>query len=141
MTHAIELKMKKRKQLYDSLDRATKTQTHESWEAYCIMRNQITQEISEAHTNYQTQIFENNTCTISKRFIKNLRKDYVGIPPLTTDGVTTSKNEDKADILNCQFFSVFTDEALLSVPSPTSSFPIMPNITFNVELSISFLMT
>ena len=135
MTRAIELKMKKRKQLYD---RARKTQKHESWEAYCIMRNQITQEISEAHTNYQTQIFENNTCTISKRFIKSLQKDYVGIPPLTTDGVTTSKSED---ILNCQFFSVFTDEDLLSDPSPTSSFHIMPNISFNVELSISFLMT
>ena len=54
-THAIELKMKKRKQLYD---RARKIQTHEFWEAYRIMRNQ---EISEAHTNYQTQIFENNT--------------------------------------------------------------------------------
>ena len=39
ITYAIELKMKKRKQLYD---RARKTQTHESWEAYRIMRNQIT---------------------------------------------------------------------------------------------------
>ena len=49
ITHAIELKMKKRKQLYD---RDRKTQTHESWEAYRIMRKQITQKISEAHTNY-----------------------------------------------------------------------------------------
>ena len=49
ITHAIELKMKKRKQLYD---RDRKTQTHESWEAYRIMRKQITQKISEAQTNY-----------------------------------------------------------------------------------------
>ena len=66
-THAIKLKMKERKQLYD---RTKKIQTHESWEAYRIIRNQVTQEISEAHTNYQTQIFENNTCTVSKRFWK-----------------------------------------------------------------------
>ena len=46
--------MKKGKQLYV---RARKTQTHESWEAYCIMRNQITQEISEAHTDYLTYKF------------------------------------------------------------------------------------
>ena len=74
--------------------------------------HQITQEISQAYTNYQTQSFENNTCTVSKRFwkyIKSLQKDCVGIPPLTTDGVTTSKSEDKADILNRQFYSVFTD--------------------------------
>ena len=60
--HAIKLKIKERKQLYD---RAKKIQTHESWEAYRIIRNQVTQEISEAHTNYQTQIFENNICTVS----------------------------------------------------------------------------
>ena len=52
---------------------ARKIQTDESWEAYCTMRNQITQEISEAHTNYQTQIFENNTCTVSKRFQKYIK--------------------------------------------------------------------
>ena len=65
----------------------------------------------------------------------SLRKDHVGIPPLTTDEVTTSKSEDKADILSCQFYSVFTGKDLLStiVPSPTSSFPIMPNISLNVE--------
>ena len=62
--------MKKRKQLYD---RARKTQTLESWEAYRITRNQITQEISEAHTNYQTKIFENDTCTVSKRFWKYIK--------------------------------------------------------------------
>ena len=77
------------------------------------MRNQITQEISEAHTNYQTQIFKNNTCTDLKDFVSIMKiiwKDHVGIPPLTTDGVTTSKSEDKADILNHQFYSVFTDK-------------------------------
>ena len=50
-----------------------KTQIHESWEAFPIMRNQITQEISEAHTNYQTQIFENNTCTDLKDFVSIMK--------------------------------------------------------------------
>ena len=52
---------------------------------------------------------------------------------MTTVGITTNKSEDKADILNRQFYSVFTDKNLLSVPSPTSSFPIMPNISLNVK--------
>ena len=52
---------------------------------------------------------------------------------MTTDGVTTSKSEDKADIFNRQFYSVFIDKDLSSVPSPISSFPIMPNISLNVE--------
>ena len=91
VTNAIKLKMKERKQLYG---RARETQTRESWEAYYIIS--ITQEISEAHTNCQTQIFENNTCTVSKifrKFIKSLWKDHAGIPPLTTDGVITSKSD------------------------------------------------
>ena len=63
----MKLKMKKRKQLYE---KAMKTQTRESWEAYPIMRNQITHEISEAHTNYQTQIFEDNTCTLFQKILE-----------------------------------------------------------------------
>ena len=58
---------------------------------------------------------------------------------MTIDGVTTSKSEDKADILSRQFYSVFTNEDLSSVPSPTSSFPIMPNISLNVEGIYKFL--
>ena len=68
ITHAIKLKMKERKQLYG---RARETQTHESWEAYYIIA--ITQEISEAHTNCQIQIFENNICTVSKIFRKFIK--------------------------------------------------------------------
>ena len=40
ITHAIKLKKKERKQLYDI---ARKIQSHESWEAYRIIRNQVTQ--------------------------------------------------------------------------------------------------
>ena len=70
ITHAIKQKMKQRKRLYD---RAKKFQTNESWEAYCMIRNQITQEVNEAHTNYQRQLFENNTHTVSKRFWKYIK--------------------------------------------------------------------
>ena len=62
------------------------------------MRNQIIQEISKANTNYQTQIFKNNISSVQIffwKYIKSLWKDHVGIPPLTTDGVTTSKSEGK----------------------------------------------
>jgi len=131
--HAIKLKMKQRKQLYD---KAKKSQTHESWKAYHMIRNQITQEVNKAHANCQCQLFENNTHTISKRFwkyIKSLHKDHIGVPPLVTNEITISKSKDKAETLNQQFYSVFTDEDLSSVPSPTSLFSIMPSISFHVE--------
>ena len=88
-----------------------------------------TQEISEAHANYQTQIFEDNTCTVSKKFgstWKAYEKIMLDIPPLTTGGVTASKSEDKADILNCWFYSVLTDEDLSSIPSHFLSCQISP---------------
>ena len=48
-------------------------------------------------------------------------------------GLQPVKSKDKADILNHQFYSVFTDEDLSSIPSPTNSFPIMPTVSLNVE--------
>jgi len=57
--------------------------------------------------------------TVSKRFckyIKSLLKDHIGIPPLVTNEITITKSKDKAETLNQQFYSVFTDEDLLSVP-------------------------
>jgi len=50
-----------------------------------------------------------------------------------TNEITISKSKDKAETLNQQFYSVFTDEDLSSVPSSNSSFPIVPNISFYVE--------
>ena len=72
ITHAIKLKMKERKQLYD---RAMKTQKHESWEAYCIMRNQITQ-LKHIRT-IKSKFLKITPGTVSKRFwkcIKSLRE-------------------------------------------------------------------
>ena len=89
----------------------------------------IASQETKTHANCQTQIFEDNTCTVSKNFgstWKAYEKIMLDIPPLTTGGVAASKSEDKADILNCWFYSVFTDEDLLSIPSRFLSCQISP---------------
>ena len=62
--------MKDRKRLYD---KAKKDQTPEAWEAYRRTRNRVTQAINNAHTDYQDQLFETNSNTVSKKFWNMLR--------------------------------------------------------------------
>ena len=32
----------------------------------CMVKSQVAQEMVETHTKYQSQLFENNTCTVCK---------------------------------------------------------------------------
>ena len=62
-----------------------------------------------------------------------MRKDRAGIAPLKFNGMTISSSEDKAEVLNNQFYSVFTDEDISHIPEVLYSFPDMPGISFNTE--------
>ena len=56
-----------------------------------ISRNNVTQAIENAHTDYQRQLFDTKLNTVSKKFwkdIKGLRKDHTGISSLKVDGTT-----------------------------------------------------
>ena len=78
--------MKERKRLYDI---AKKTKSIEAWKSYQRLRNRITKEIEIAHTDYQSQLFTDDSNNTSKRFwkyIKSLRKDHIGVPTLINNG-------------------------------------------------------
>ena len=127
---SIKYLMKDRKQLYA---KAKKDQTPEAWEAYRRTRNRA---INNAHTDCQGQLFETSFNTISKKFwkyVKSLRKDCAGIALLKCNGMTISSSEDKAEVLNNQFYLVFTDEDISHIPEVLYSFPDMPGISFNTE--------
>ena len=55
------------------------------------------------------------------RYIKSLRRDNAGVPPLKHGSSLTSDPHDKAKILNDQFFSVFTHEDLSDLSQCSSS--------------------
>ncbi len=66
-----------------------------------------------------------------RSFIKLRRKDYTGVASLKKNGLTTECPEDRANILNEQFESIFTREPdiphdLLPKNSPH---PVMDNIS------------
>ena len=115
--------MKDRKRLYN---KAKRKQTPKTWEAYWKIRNKVTQAIENAHGDYQQQLFDTKSNTVSKKFYKN---DHTGVASLKVNGFTIQGQR----ILNNQFFSVFTEENISYIPQASDSFPIMPNISFNVE--------
>ena len=75
------------------------------------------------------------TVNEQKRFwsyIKSLRKDNIGILPLKDKGRLFNAPVDKANILNRQYQSTFTQEDTDHVPSPTGS-PYLDKEEIQVE--------
>ena len=52
------------------------------------------------------------------RYVKSLRRDNSGISPLKQDGKLHNDSNDKAEILNNQFKSVFTQPSESEIPEP-----------------------
>ena len=72
-------------------------------------------------------------CLDSKKqfwsFVKSLKNDSSGIPALKNQGVLISDNIQKAELLNDQFSSVFSNEDLSSLPQALPCmFPSIPDI-------------
>ena len=104
--------MQKRKHLYS---KAKSTGTEEAWLSYRKIRNEITKDINEAHRAYQEKLFDCDTNSSHKnfwRYIRSLGKDNTGVAPLKHQNSLISNPHDKAEILNDQFYSVFTHEDL-----------------------------
>jgi len=135
LNRQIKHKIKERKRLYNI---ARRSQTPNAWASYRKIKNEITKEIRTAHSIYQCQLFENDSNNTSKKFwkyIKSLRKDHVGVSTLSSDGKQVTDSFDKAELLNNQFHSVFTNENLTDIPTvESSSHPSpMPDISISTE--------
>ena len=64
-------------------------------------------------------------------YVKSKRRDHVSIPSLEADGTVVTGAQEKAELINQQFTSVFTHENTSNSPDlGASSFPtIVPDIT------------
>ena len=129
----IKQKMKKRKHLYD---KAKLTNTYDDWNAYKQARNEVNLLLESAHHNYCTRLFEDSS-TCKKRFwtyIKSKKKDHTGVAPLNDEGNTYTDAKHKAQILNKQFESVFTNEDVLSIPRlGHSAYPTIHDVLFTTH--------
>ena len=107
-------------------------------------------EMRKAHQNYINNVLdigddavsENTTPSITKRFwqyIKAHRKHSSGIPILKSDGNKITDPKQKADILNKQYNSVFTDGNPIFPILGCSDISDMPNVTADIDGVTKFL--
>ena len=133
LNQQIKHKIKQCKRLYNT---ARRSQTPSAWASYRKIKNEITKDIRTAHSRYQCQLFDSDSNTTSKKFwkyIKSLRKDHVGVSTLSSGDKQIIDSFEKAELLNKQFHSVFTNENLSDIPAPEFLHPPMPDISFSTE--------
>ena len=67
---------------------------------------------------YQNNLFDNdNSNKLFWKYVKNLCKDNVGVLTLNHNNhVITEPSKGKANVLNKQFDSIFTDDDLSNIP-------------------------
>ena len=102
------------------------------------MPKEVKSEINEAHKQYMVSIVSEDFTSKSKKFwsyVASKRQDSAGVAPLkNTEGFLQSDSLRKAEILNQQFQSAFTEEDTSNIPSKGDSpFPDMENIQVNAE--------
>jgi hypothetical protein len=111
--------MRKRDSLFRKANRADFTTKPKIWKAYKKQRNLVTKLLRNSHESYKLDILGPSLDSNPKRFwsyIRSLRKESVGIPPLKSSGKTYCTDKGIAEALNNQFTSVFTKEKLNDIP-------------------------
>ena len=110
--------------------KAKTTNLPEHKEKYELVKKQTRQENRKAYHTYMNNLIEDDSNKNLWKFIKSRKQDTTGTAPLIDQGITYSNDEDKANILNRQFCSVFTSENnnIPPTPVPNVKVPIMPDI-------------
>ena len=125
--------IKRRNHLYI---RAKCTQSISDWTAYKQLKNEINNLMSKAHEDYCKHLFDNSFCESRKQFwslIKSLWKDHSGIASLNVNGTCLTDPMDKAEALNKQFFTFFTNEDRHVPTLESSPFPNIQELYLSID--------
>jgi len=109
--------LSRRKQQYYNWAKAI--DTPQAWANYYELKLHTHYECHKAYNLFISNFTDANKSGNSKKFwsfIKSKRKDQCEVPLLVYNGVTHTDNLTKADILNKQFASVFTNKDTLYIP-------------------------
>ena len=126
MTQDILRTIRKRDHLHRKHKKSGKSKDREAFLKY---KHLVQQKLKTAHSEYLESLLGlgqttnddpdsiQSKCSPKKLFsyIKNTRQDSSGIAPLRKDGLLHTDNKVKADILNSQFQSVFTQKSPLNL--------------------------
>ena len=113
------LKLVKKK--HNLLIRFLNTKQKRDKEAYNRIRNQVAHQTSKDRSDYENKVAEETKQNVNAfwRYVNSNRKSKSSIPDLKKpDGSKAVTDEEKAEVLNSQFSSVFTAEDLTNLPEP-----------------------
>ena len=131
MSHVRMIRQKQR--LYN---RAKKSGNKLDWDKYKKFRRHTDRNIRKSRSEFLHDVGESLESGDTKpfwHFIKNSRQNFSGVAALNTrTGIATSATE-KANALNDQFKSVFTNEDCSSTPNLPGGLPAMPPINVTVQ--------
>ena len=115
--------------------KAKHTKRPRDWARFRKLRKQCHQEMKKAYWVYLNHIIEPTAENNSKpfwKFIKSRRQDHTGVSTLKHNGKIASDSKSKAEMLNHQFCSVFTEEDINNMPDKgPSPYPDMSSITIS----------
>ena len=125
ITSEIKRQMRKRDKLYC---KAKKTKLRDIWTKYTHQRNKVTNMMTSSYDNYMANIIGSSLEPGGNQkrfwsFIRSQRKEMSGIPALEAEGEIYSTDRGKAQALNAQFVSVFT-QTRLYLPTRQGSIPV-----------------
>lgn len=108
---------RKKQRLYN---KAKKSNKPEDWSNFRSLRKKLHHEMSRARNQYTLEFLVESIKDSPKSFwsfIKKVKSDKVGVADLEINGSVISDPKAKAEALNSQFASVFTNEDLIQIPS------------------------
>ena len=114
---------------YRAWKRARKTNRRKDWNRYKLIKKETRSINRRAQENYTRKIIDQENSKGMWRLVKSRKCDPTGIAPLKKNGLIYNDKKSKADILNDQFCSVFTDEDTANMPRiGNGSFPAIRDI-------------
>ena len=134
ITKHVRRQMKSRDKLYA---KAIKSKSPQDWKRFKDARSKVKQNIHQSHRTYISEIVAASLNDSPKSFwsyIRALHREDTGIPTLRTiSGLPATSDCAKANVLNEQFQSVYTDEDMQNLPSCKKLFPDMTEINFDID--------
>ena len=118
--HSLKRQARRKQRLYNKAKTSGK---QNDWKTFRVARKLMHKRLKEARKVYISDYLREAIEENPKRFwsyIKQLNKEELGIADFEINGSIISDNKSKADMLNNQFLSVFTQEDLYWIRQNTS---------------------
>ena len=121
---------------------ARETDSSSAWDHYTSLKHDMQRTCRNAYNSHINDMLSDDTGGKKKfwTYIKSRKTDRCGVAPLKKDGITYSDSVTKADLLNKQFVSVFSQEAPGDLPDlGPSDTPDVPGIKVSTAGVIKLL--